>query len=174
VIPADAGLTWGIKRRLLGYIHRLPDGVVYFDDGVKLTPEYDFLFPIENTTEFDRVTTKGVIRFNGYVHLSGHQGAMAVTLASPWLHLAGGAGRLSFDILGDGNPDSRASLFETPFAKPCVHDQTLTWDALRPTLTDVGAELFKSNYAAGTEFDPVRVRLPLNDRIEPIRPLAEE
>lgn len=163
MITADAGLTWGIKRRLLGYIHRLPDGVVYLDNGVRLTPEYEFHFPIEDSAEFDRMTAKGVIRFSGYVHLYGHQGAMAVTLASPWLHLTGGAGRLSFDIVGEGNPDSRAILFETPFAKPCVHDQTLRWDALRPTLTNVGAELFESNYAAGTEFDAVRVRLPLND-----------
>lgn len=161
-MPASGpGLVWGVKRSLIAYISRLPDGKVFFDDGVRLTADYHFQFPLGVAPEFDQVTGAGVIRFGGFVHLAGHLGAMAVTLARPSLHVDGRGGRLSFEAPGARGAQARRVLFDIVMERPCAVDGLLSWRGLRPTLTQEGADVFESNYSAGTEFDPISVRVQL-------------
>jgi hypothetical protein len=160
MIPRSTGLVWGIKRSLLGYIRRLPDGRISVGDGVGLTSQYDFHFPLLDATDLDRAGA-GIIRFGGYVHLFGHLGAMSVTLTNPWLHLDEGVGSLSFDATDDESAEPRAVLFSILAARPSALEGTLRWNGLRPILTPAGAELFEFNYPAGTAFDPIDVRTPL-------------
>jgi hypothetical protein len=160
LIPQSTGLVWGIKRSLLGYLRRLPDGVVSIDDGVGLTSDYDFHFPFRDATGLSAPGPR-VLRFGGYIHLFGHLGAMSVALANPWLHLQEDMAQLSFEIDDEAIPERRGVLFTVALTQPSSIEGDLRWDGLVPCLTPVGADLFQSNYPVGTEFDPMDVCVPL-------------
>lgn len=160
LLPVSTGLVWGLKRSLLGYLRRIPDGRISIDDGVHLTSTLDFHFPLL-TSSFDTATGAGILRFSGLVHLYGHFGAMDVTLANPWLHLDGSTGILSFNTSQDQSSNVRESLFDIPHVPRAISvDDTLQWEALQPNVGAAGAELFQANYPLGVSFDPLHARIP--------------
>ncbi|MFI5621866.1 HtaA domain-containing protein [Nocardioides sp. NPDC051685] len=160
--PVKTGLVWGLKRSLLAYLQRIPDGAVSIDRGARFTSTYAFLFPLLNSDSFDPTTGSGVLQFGGVIHLHGHFGTMDVTLAEPWLHLDGHVGSLSFGAPGDTAHGVRSTLFEIPdVPRAASVDGTIRWDGLLPSIGVTGAELFKGNYPIGTAFDPLDVRIPV-------------
>jgi hypothetical protein len=156
------GLSWGIKRSFIDYIHGLPDASVSAVDGAVMDPAPAFRFAPDRS-DYDVETGTGVLRFRGDVRLSGHQGMMFVRLLDPWIALTGGRGILSISTGEDAGQDRTAVAVLRAGAPIAAADGSLTWSDIEVAITDEGSALFDGQYAAGQPMDPLFVRLPDRD-----------
>jgi hypothetical protein len=153
------GLSWGIKRSFIDYIHGLPDASVAAVDGADMDQAGAFHFAPDRS-DYDVGSGTGVLRFRGDVRLSGHQGMMFVRLLDPWIALTGGRGILSISTGEDVGQDRTAVAFLRAGAPIPATDGSLSWSGIEVAITDEGSELFDGQYAAGQPMDPLFVRLP--------------
>ncbi|HSN35851.1 MAG TPA: HtaA domain-containing protein [Arthrobacter sp.] len=149
------GLSWGIKRSFIDYIHSLPDGSVSAIGGASVAESSLFCFS-PDASDYDIARGTGVLRFRGDVRLAGHHGMLLVRLLDPWITFTSGSGVLSIST-GDG-PDRTAVGFLSP-TKPRNAGGSLVWDHVDVVISPEGSELFDGQYAAGQPMDPIAIRV---------------
>lgn len=156
--PVVFGLLWPIKASRLRYVRRLPDGEISIDDQVGLIPDGAFHFHTEADGGFDVVVLRGTARFRGVVHLSGHGGALGITIANPWLHVTSAAVRLSIEATFAPVP-GRIEVVESTRPRWSAGDGVVALSVGAPTLTGPGAALMGGFYGAGTVVGPLQARV---------------
>ena len=93
-------LQWGLKESLVSYIEGLSDGSISVTEPAERREE-GFSFPCDiDTSSFDSDTGSGVLQFLGGVSLTGHWGALSISLSQPRLELLNGMGQLKMAQLG--------------------------------------------------------------------------
>lgn len=164
-VSADAGLLWSVKRSLLRYVRRLPDGVVSVAGGTGLTPDLSFHFPLRDADAFDTTSGEGVVRFGGALSLSGHSGMMAVVLDDLILRVRSDDSEapsitvLDLSILGQNG--DRSPFVSGTLSAEVEFDDSLQLTCAEPLLTAEGSELLGDVYPVGSVFDPLVVRVPI-------------
>lgn len=151
---ADTGhcLAWAIKRSLVAYVQRTPDGQVWVGDGVKVNAAGEFLFPFDP----DRSGPDGEapIGFRGEVALTAHWGMLHLLVADPRLE-ADGALTVRISEAGSDN-NVRVQLAVLASGGDSPSDD----DSRRCVLSAAGAELFGGMYVAGQDLAPIAAHLP--------------
>lgn len=151
------GLSWGIKRSFIDYIHSLPDAAVSAVGGATVDEAGRFWFP-PDTADYDAAGGTGILRFKGDVRLSGHHGMMFVRLLDPWIALTGGRGILSIST-GDGVGQDRTAVAILRTGTPKEEAGALVWEQVDVEISEEGSELFDGQYAAGQPMDPLFIRV---------------
>jgi hypothetical protein len=143
--PAPAGvLRWRIKESLLGYLNRLPDGLMLWSD-----PRRPGEFPLE-----ERRSGAGALQFEGSVRLLGHAGMLNVLLESPSLNLEVGVLQVKTRLT-----DGPVAILLLGPVEITEQDQAYMIRYPDPRLTNDGAVVFGGNYREGEILDPLEVQL---------------
>ncbi len=90
----EPGLHWGIKRRFLQYIARMPDGQCSTTDGATVDDTSRFHFTLDRT-DLTSAHAVGVVTCRGDVRFAGHHGMLFVAVTDPVVHLEGDRGHLT-------------------------------------------------------------------------------
>lgn len=155
-------LSWGVKASFRGYVLALSDGAVVLTDRYTSHDGTAFVFeaaPGEPAGAGDGAPC--LLRFRGGVEFSGHRGILMVRIRDPWLHLAGGRGRLSIMHPAYREPTpERVDLAELHDLRAESEDDTVVWWTATPRLRPTGVRTFGETYAAGTALDPLTFSVP--------------
>jgi hypothetical protein len=149
---SDIGrLEWGIKDSLVRYIESLADGSITLTDSAELR-EAGFSFPCDfANSSYDSATATGILQFVGTVSLSGHWGALSISLSRPRLELVNGTGQLKMAQLGLFSSEP----FYT-FATVTAHDGPLGED-FAVELAPGGRAVMGEQYQVGQQLDTLRL-----------------
>lgn len=144
-------MQWGIKESLVSYIESLSDGSITLTEPAE-RDETGFLFPSDvDTSTFDSDTGSGVIQCRGAVSLTGHWGALSISLTTPRLELVNGTGQLKMAQLGLFSSEP----FYT-FATVTARDASLLDDFV-VELAPGGRAVMGEQYHVGQQLDTLRL-----------------
>lgn len=176
----EPGLHWGIKRRFLQYIARMPDGQCSVTDGAAVDENDRFHFALRDVNlaggSTGNVTCRGDVRF------AGHHGMLFVSIADPVLHIEGDHGQLSISAAGpdtDPGHDSTGRRVLAEFDLKIDLDAAPEVDSDRGTvrtsagrsvrLSSEAVDIFNGVYPPGELLDDFTLVLP-----HPNNPQAQE
>jgi hypothetical protein len=134
-------LVWSIKNSFLDYVQNMPDGVVAVRGGAYRT-DRGFHFP-------RKVNNEG-LDFLGSVHFTGHQGLLAVTVASPRFRPRLDGWTLQIE-------DSFDAGGWLDFVDVDALSAPGTGSPTTPRLLEGGVDLFFDQYPLGTAMDPLYI-----------------
>lgn len=158
----QSGLAWGLKASFLDYVER-SGGSVELGGGAGILRSGEYYFELRDSSDFDVATLRGTIRFAGTVRLSAHAGMMSVTIVDPAVTFGDAT---VLDVAGTGESDGaapRPPMVQLEPLLPVVRGDVLVWDAIPARLDPAAVELFNQVYPAGTDFDPVSIRVATAD-----------
>ena len=137
---ATARLRWAIRPSFIEYVQALEDGII---EGVR-DVYGNFVFDADGDEG-------GILRFRNAVVLRGHEGALALTIADPWIAHDGHSGNLAVRS-ADG---ARVELARLGVMTRSGH--RLRIDDVALTLA--GTDLFDGHYRPHTRLAPVEIDL---------------
>ena len=161
-IPGEIpfGLLWAIKRSVIGYVRRMPDGQGSIHDGAVPLGEDTILFPAAAGTvasaEGDRTWT-----FAGDVRFRAHGGMLFVRVAAPVITVRGDRAEMTIADPYDRPDAERVPLVTLHLEPGPAPEGTQVWLGSDVRLTEAGAVLFDDVYQPGEEFEQLSVILPL-------------
>jgi hypothetical protein len=144
--PAPDLLAWAIKRSLIAYVQRMPDGQIWLSPEVQVSAAGEFLFPRDEPA----LGASGApqLAFRGEVGLTAHRGFLHLLVADPRIEADGTLTVRIASHDGDQPPVRIALARLEPGDEP---------GACRCLLTDRGAEHFGDSYPAGSELAPLAI-----------------
>ncbi len=167
---SGASLDWAIKTSFRSYISGSIANGSWSLSGIG---DEDGRFVWSNGTgSYNTTADKGIVRFPGTLHFTGHDGALDITISDMSVRLssAGSASVIaSFNTLGlDG---TRTSMSNVPFATiaaggTSVGSSTLRLTDASTTLTANGATAFGGFYPTGQALAPLTLSAPLGASVE--------
>lgn len=140
-------LQWSVHEGFVDYVTGLPDGRIAVSDPATRDRTNSIRFPIALPGDGSRVA------FAGSVEFVGHGGMLSVLMAEPVV--ARRADRIVMSIVDDDVVDTRTDVVSLNGLQAAGSDLVFNEVAL----TAEGAELFFGQYAQGTPFAPVLIRL---------------
>jgi len=156
---SDAALTWGVKESWRSYISS--GGTVTFTGDAAQTSGAGTYTWSPGDGSYDGGTGTAAASFVGSVTFSYPTHYLNVVVADPSIeYVQGQGGTLSavvggtevvFATLGDGGID------------PVITDGVAEFAGIPAILTEEAAEAFIGYYAAGTELDPITLRVPVSE-----------
>ena len=161
-----ATLTWGVKESFRSYVSgSIANGDWTTSGGATYeTPVFTFA---DGEGTFDGETFEGEVAFDGAIEFTGHDGALAVTLADPQVRLTDEDTAVLFlDVTAGARAAAEAGDATTtttegvPFAELDLSagersdSDEVELTGVPATLTEQGHQVFDS-YEAGAELDPV-------------------
>lgn len=140
-------MQWGFKDSLVRYVEGLSDGSIALTEPAE-RKDNGFSFPCDvDNSDYDSDTGSGVLQFAGAVSLTGHWGALSISLSHPRLELLGGKGQLKMAQLG---------LFSSEpfftFANVSTRDGN-TCDSFVVELAPGGRAVMGEQYHVGQQLD---------------------
>lgn len=173
--PADGelqggALDWGVKASFRAYVTGpIAHGSATPAGGATAHGDGTFRFPLTGGTyeEADDLAAA----FGGSVTFSGHEGALALTLADPRVVVDGSTGTLVVDAestsLGSSTPttydDVALATLDLSGVVAQEADGTVVLADVPAVLTADGAPAFSGFYEAGAALDPLTLTLELED-----------
>lgn len=154
---SDPGLTWGIKRRFVDYVAGLPDGDFTVTDGARTDADHVFWFPLASIDDFDPLTGRGIVRFDGRAEVSGHFGMMSLVIDSPWLEFSETGAQLT--VIDPARPGHRLPLLDLQHQATPGSTGKTAGDDVTALLSLEGTTAFNGQYVPGEAMDPVSWRL---------------
>lgn len=156
-------LSWGVKASLRNYVLGVGGTIDVIPPAEAIGS--DLTFPLVAGNEDDNV-----LRFQGAVRFSAHQGVLDILIKDPWLHRERGSTTLSVSgletpsgvRLPHPSPISRLVIAELVPSEPTRMGDILQWMPTPARLTAEGCVLFGSFYPARTDLDPVGYSIPTN------------
>ncbi|MFJ4712066.1 HtaA domain-containing protein [Streptomyces sp. NPDC088785] len=161
-------LDWGVKSSFQSYITGpIAQGTYSLTGGAATVGASQFRFHSARGS-YDGSTGAFTSSFSGGVHFVGHKKSdgtheLDMTLSSPTVRIAGGAGTLYVDVVSRAKGTGAVtSSRQVPFASLSLggidmrgDGTAVTLNNLPATLTSQGARSFAGYYTAGTALDPV-------------------
>ncbi|GAA2592431.1 hypothetical protein GCM10010435_84020 [Winogradskya consettensis] len=147
-------LRWAVKQSFVRYVRVLAAGTCETSGGAELHPGEVIEFPLLAAA---RAGGRWELNFAGGVRFIAHHGALDVTLSGLRLDLGPDGGSISIAV-----GDNRLTIASLPPSEPEERDRSLRWQALLPSLTEAGVEVFGSVYAAGIELAPLDAAVPID------------
>ncbi|MEN8673376.1 HtaA domain-containing protein [Nocardioides sp.] len=154
----QVGLLWGLRGSLLAYARRVRARVELGGGAGVLGDGESFHFPLVDQSDFEPQMLAGVIRFQGWVRIVAHQGAMDIRVSEPHLTVRDHVGVLSARARSD-EAAQRLDLIEARLQVPTCDGSTLMWSDCDTVLSPGGVGLFEGRYDVGEEFAPLTARI---------------
>lgn len=157
--PARSGMHWGLKRSLLSYVARAPDGRCSATDGARASDSGGFHYALD-AVDVDASGAIARLAFSGDVRLSAHGGMMFVSIKDPALVLGeDGETLLLHDALGaaGGGSIEFASCSVTKVETPA--GAVIGISVGQVHLTQQGPQLFGGYYSPGEPFEDFQITL---------------
>jgi hypothetical protein len=163
-VVRDATLHWGFKESFRAYIDgAIANGEWTAGGGATYeTPEFTWT---DGQGRYDPETGLGDVQFEGTVRFTGHDGLLDTTIADPTLSISRDGAVLLLDVSGPTMDGGQVDAQDVAFVDlPGVEESgegarvVLVSDSV---LTADGEAAFP-DYQAGTEFDPLKVALELD------------
>lgn len=148
----ETGLVWAVRGSFRRYVRNVARGSEATHDGAGQLPDGRLYFPIADVALHS--TGEGSVGCGGSARFLGHAGFIDVTLARPAITFNGGAGVLTVEA----RPGMRLPLVDLRVGEREAEDGMLRITA-DTRLHEEAVALFDEVYPAGTEFDPLELRV---------------
>jgi hypothetical protein len=161
----DATLFWGFKESFRAYISSdIANGEWTTSRGATYeTPEFMWS---NGEGRYDPETGDAFVQFLGTVRFTGHDGLLDTTIADPAVSISSEGSFLVLDVSGPSMEGEQIDAQDVEFVELTGVEMsgegariTLVGDSV---LTDAGEVAFP-DYAAGTDFDPLKTALKLDN-----------
>jgi hypothetical protein len=154
-VPVTAGmLNWGIKQAFVSYVTGpIARGSIALSGGAGANGGR-YAFPQGSADGFDRAAGVGSVDYRGSVAFSGHNGALALTIANPSITVTNASSATLTATVG-GTRVAFATLALGAGGRTADASGAVTFSNVPATLTAAGANAFAGFYSAGTALDAV-------------------
>ncbi|OOQ54856.1 HtaA domain-containing protein [Streptomyces antibioticus] len=167
---ADGTLGWGVKKSFRTYVvDGVAKGRITTSGGAKQAADNGVFTFTDATGTYDTDEDTLSASFKGSVNFKGHEEngeyGLDLTLSDVRATLDGGTGKLTADVTSLGEKTEDVVLADLKAAKSdlTASGDVITVDGIAADLTAAGAEAFGGFYPAGTDLDPVDLRVALTD-----------
>ncbi|MGW1325518.1 HtaA domain-containing protein [Streptomyces antibioticus] len=167
---ADGTLGWGVKKSFRTYVvDGVAKGRITTSGGAKQAADNGVFTFVDATGTYDTDEDTLSASFKGSVNFKGHEEngdyGLDLTLSDVRATLDGGTGKLTADVTSLGEKTEDVVLADLKAAKSdlTASGDVITVDGIAADLTAAGAEAFGGFYPAGTDLDPVDLRVALTD-----------
>lgn len=152
-------MSWGVKRSLVSYVAKLPDGSFSTAAGATMDSErHEFAFEYAGyswTTDDDEFTAK----YRGILEIRGHGTMLHIVVIDPWIVFKGEAVHLT--VAADADSAERIQFAKLLISSPPETGDGLNqWAAIPARLTEDGGYLLGPQYFEGQMLDPVTFCVP--------------
>jgi hypothetical protein len=156
-VDVRAGLSWGVKASFTRYVDSMPDGRRGAGYGATETDGGIFFFELDDASEYDVDTGRGVVKYRGDVRYKAHGGMLFVMVVDPWLEFQGDSASLTV-IDAERWPERNqritlATLLPDEQGSECLPSG---WASLEARLSPQGVHVFNDVYSVGELLEPVR------------------
>ncbi|WP_432032932.1 HtaA domain-containing protein [Streptomyces antibioticus] len=167
---ADGTLGWGVKKSFRTYVvDGVAQGEITTWGGAEQAADNGVFTFVDGAGTYDTDEDTLSASFEGSVNFKGHEEngeyGLDLTLSDVRATLDGGTGKLTADVTSLGEKTDDVVLADLRAAKSdlTASGDVITVDGIAADLTTAGAEAFGGFYPAGTDLDPVDLRVALTD-----------
>ncbi|WP_182263074.1 HtaA domain-containing protein [Rhodococcus sp. UFZ-B548] len=156
------GLVWRLKPSFLSYLTRTPGAQTLVNGGAGTTSTGDFYFQLTDSSDFNRSTGLGTLKFRGQVRFTAHHGMLFVLIADPWV-VFGAETTIMSVVDVEGYPDTHRMIPLVTLSKvdAVVIGDTVSWTATPTHLASGAAHVFNDVYPVGEPFGSMDIRMNL-------------